>query len=88
MTVALCLKFQSDPCCNLAMGKSDENTKHYVGSLIQKFICYYSSFVFTEERVNRAQTKLITLDELREIYCCEKRESRHRPKYYISHFLL
>ena len=38
--VALCLKFPLDHHCNLMVGKSDENTKHRLGSLIQKFIRY------------------------------------------------
>ena len=43
MSVVLRLKFQSDSNCDLTVRKSDEHTKDRLGSLIQKFIRYYTS---------------------------------------------
>ena len=36
--------------CNLAMEKSDEHTKLVLGSLIQKFICYYTFQIVVREK--------------------------------------
>ena len=48
------------------MRKSDKHTKHTVGLLIQKFICYYPSFVVIKKR-ERVSTEPTTLDRQREI---------------------
>ena len=53
-----------------------------------KLICYHLLFMVANKRKIECENKSSTLDRQRETNCHEKRESRHRPWYYLSYFLL
>ena len=90
MSVALRLKCQSELCYNLAMRKSDEHTKHPRGSLIQKFIRYYPSFVVTEGTEKKAWTESTILDRQKEINrrMMRKTDTEHDIHFFLRSFFV
>ena len=66
MNVALCLKFQPDPRCNLTVIKT-ENTAFF--SFDTKFICYHPFLGVANKRETEYENKSTALDRQRETNC-------------------